>query len=163
MAGKQIKQPAYWAAQITASWQRSLNAIIETGRLLIAAKEGEGRLAHGESLNLIRKHRPFGERVAQCLVKIAQDERLTSVKYPSLLPHMDNPVRVDQARASFSARVPLTAQTGVRIPVGLGAGLFCAMSRGDRALICDRAPRAGGPTLGDGFYSPFVWCFCRGR
>jgi hypothetical protein len=37
-----------FAAKITASWQKAVESILETGRLLIEAKEGPNKLPHGE-------------------------------------------------------------------------------------------------------------------
>src|SRR5215470_5679942 len=75
-----IKQ---YAQKITAAWQRSINAIFETGRLLIEAK---AKLKHGEFRKMIDHALPFKPRTAQMLMKIAADKRLIKAKHASLLP-----------------------------------------------------------------------------
>jgi Protein of unknown function (DUF3102) len=62
-----------WAARIKAAWQRSVDAIFETGRLLIAAK---AKLPHGRFERMVQNELPFGERTAQALMAIAKDARL---------------------------------------------------------------------------------------
>jgi hypothetical protein len=72
-----------WAARIKAAWQKSVDGIFETGRLLIAAK---AKLPHGQFEAMVRNELPFGERTAQCLMAIAKDARLRRAHHGSLLP-----------------------------------------------------------------------------
>ena len=74
---------AFWADRIAARWQESVDAIIDTGRLLCEAKAA---LEHGEFSGLIREKLPFGQRTAQMLMRIAEDPRLSNAKHVSLLP-----------------------------------------------------------------------------
>jgi hypothetical protein len=71
-----------WVQEITATWRKSLESILDTGRLLIEAKE---KLDPGEFLEMIVRDLPFGERTAQRLMAIARDERLTDATHGSLL------------------------------------------------------------------------------
>lgn len=87
MAGRRVpaslKTVADYTAAITESWQRSVEAIMETGRLLVQAKAS---LAHGEFLPMIESALPFGARYAQLIMAVAQDERLQIRSTASLLP-----------------------------------------------------------------------------
>jgi hypothetical protein len=74
---------AHWASRIATAWRKSLEAILETGRLLTAAK---GELDHGEFLAMIERDLPFGPSTAQRLMKIAADERLTNTAHGPFLP-----------------------------------------------------------------------------
>lgn len=72
-----------WAARITATWRQSIEAVIETGRLIAQAKAG---LPHGEFLAMCETKLPFCARTAQMLMRIGADGRLSDAKYVSLLP-----------------------------------------------------------------------------
>lgn len=72
-----------WADRISASWRQSAEAIIETGRLITAAKAA---LEHGEFTAMVETALPFTPRTAQMLMAIAGDPRLTNPKHVSLLP-----------------------------------------------------------------------------
>lgn len=74
---------ADFAARITTTYQRSVEAIIETGRLIAEAKVA---LDHGEFLTMIENNLPFDPRTAQRLMKIAGDARLTDPTRVSHLP-----------------------------------------------------------------------------
>jgi N6-adenosine-specific RNA methylase IME4 len=75
---------AQYAERICAAWRRSAESIIETGRLLIQAKE---ELGHGNWENMIEGGRvPFKIRMAECLMEIARDERLSKPQTIALLP-----------------------------------------------------------------------------
>jgi len=47
MASSVITERTQWAARISAAWQKSVDSIIETGRLLLAAK-ADPKMQHGE-------------------------------------------------------------------------------------------------------------------
>jgi N6-adenosine-specific RNA methylase IME4 len=64
-----------WRVQITAAWQQGVEAIFETGRLLVAARR-DPDLAHGEWQLMVEQDLPFGARTARKLMAIANDERL---------------------------------------------------------------------------------------
>jgi hypothetical protein len=72
-----------YARQITAAWQKGVVTIIETGSLLIRAKDG---LPHGGFGVMIREKLPFGCRTAQQLMKIAQHPVLSNARHASHLP-----------------------------------------------------------------------------
>ena len=72
-----------YASRICAVWRRSAEAIIETGRLLIEAKN---ELKHGEWLAMFDGRLPFTERNAQRLMEIGRDMRLANPTTLSLLP-----------------------------------------------------------------------------
>jgi hypothetical protein len=74
---------ATWAARISACWRASVEAILEVGRLLIAAKEA---LPHGTFGDMVDSDLPFGQRTAQMLIAIAADQRLSNAKHAALLP-----------------------------------------------------------------------------
>jgi hypothetical protein len=83
---KAIKIPAtrrQWAAQINAAWRKSVAAIFETGRILIAAKAS---LEHGQWETMCANDLKFNPRVAQMLMAIEHDRRLAKPKIFSLLP-----------------------------------------------------------------------------
>lgn len=72
-----------WAIRISARWHASIEAVIDTGRLLIEAKAS---LRHGEWGGMIDEMLPFSARTAQTLMKIARDVRLSEPKTLLLLP-----------------------------------------------------------------------------
>ena len=72
-----------WADRITDCWRQSVEAIIDTGRLLSEAKSA---LGHGTFSKLIHEELPFSARTAQRLMAIASDPRLTDATHVSLLP-----------------------------------------------------------------------------
>ena len=75
--------PEAWALRINAAWRRSLEAVIETGRLLIDAKS---RLKHGQWQAMIETQLDFSADTAQRLMAIARDERLTNPAHARFLP-----------------------------------------------------------------------------
>jgi hypothetical protein len=74
-----------FAAQIRASWQKAVESIIETGKLLTAARQA---LGHGKWQTMFEgpDKLPFGERAAEMLMKIARDPVLSNPKFISVLP-----------------------------------------------------------------------------
>lgn len=84
VVGDEVVAADDWASRIGGAWQKSIDAIFETGRLLNAAKAA---LPHGSFTAMIASELPFGERAAQMLMKVAADERLTNAKHASVLPH----------------------------------------------------------------------------
>jgi hypothetical protein len=73
----------YFIEQITAVWNKQVESIVETGRLLIEAKE---QLRHGEFSKMIKEKLPFGERTAQRLMAIANHPVLSKPTHVSVLP-----------------------------------------------------------------------------
>ncbi len=84
-----VRAPAFlktaddYAQAITESWQQSVEAIFETGRLLNAAKDA---LTHGEFTPMVNESLPFGPSTAQRLMKIAADKRLQNRNTVQHLP-----------------------------------------------------------------------------
>jgi N6-adenosine-specific RNA methylase IME4 len=76
---------AAWAERITTAWRKGVEAIIESGRLLLDAK-ADPSLPHGDFLDMIERDLPFGARTAQMLMKIGADPRLANANHASLLP-----------------------------------------------------------------------------
>jgi N6-adenosine-specific RNA methylase IME4 len=72
-----------FAAKITACCQRSVEAVFETGMLLIRAK---ATLPHGEFEAMVAGDLPFGPRSARMLMAIAADPRLLNRNQGSVLP-----------------------------------------------------------------------------
>jgi len=61
-----------------------LDSILETGRLLLKAKEELDE--HGAWLPMIRSHLPFGPNMAQRLMKIARNPILSNTAHAPFLP-----------------------------------------------------------------------------
>ena len=95
---------ANYAQRITACQRKSVNSIIECGRLLIAAKD---ELKHGEFLKMIENNLPFKRSTAQALMKIASDRRITKSQHVGCLPaHWSTLVKLIQLPdAAFEARI----------------------------------------------------------
>jgi hypothetical protein len=72
-----------WAARISACWRASFEGILETGRLLAAAKAA---LQHGDFGKMIEADLPFKANTAQRLMAIAADERISNAAHAPLLP-----------------------------------------------------------------------------
>jgi hypothetical protein len=93
-----------YAQRITACQRKSVESIIECGRLLIAAKD---KLKHGEFLKMIENNLPFKRSTAQALMKIAVDGRIIKNQRAGCLPaHWPTLVKLTQLRdAAFEARI----------------------------------------------------------
>jgi Protein of unknown function (DUF3102) len=74
-----------WATRIWAVWQKSVDNIIETGRLLHAAK-ADPKMRHGEWGTMVESDLPFNRHTAYKLMQIAGDNRLTNVSPGKHLP-----------------------------------------------------------------------------
>jgi hypothetical protein len=80
-----------YARQIKSIWQKAVESIIETGRLLIKAKTAlKDKQGHGKWLSMFdesnKNKLPFGERTAQMLMEIAEHPILSNPKFTSVLP-----------------------------------------------------------------------------
>ena len=95
---------AKYAQRITACQRKSVDSIIECGRLLIAAKD---ELKHGEFLRMIANNLPFKRSAAQALMKIASDGRITKYQHAGCLPaHWSTLAKLTQLPdAAFEARI----------------------------------------------------------
>ena len=72
----------HWAIRINSSYRQSVEAIIQTGKLLIEAKAA---VDHGDWLPLVEQL-DFSDKQAQRLMKIAHDPRIAKGTHGSLLP-----------------------------------------------------------------------------
>jgi hypothetical protein len=68
---------------IGVAWQKGVESIIETGRLLIAAKD---EIAHGEFVAMIENELPFAPRTAERLMAVASNRILSNPTHVSHLP-----------------------------------------------------------------------------
>ena len=74
---------ADFAQRINAAWRKGFEAVIETGRLIAAAK---AKVEPGEFLAMVENDLPFTARTAQRLMAIAADKRITDATHVSHLP-----------------------------------------------------------------------------
>ena len=91
LAKAPTKTRAQWAKQICASAQRTVGSILETGRLLIAAKKA---LDHGEFESMIANDLPFDASTA------ANEDRprpSNSCPWARFAGGMANDLRIDDA------------------------------------------------------------------
>jgi N6-adenosine-specific RNA methylase IME4 len=72
-----------WAVKILKVWQAALESIIETGRLLRAAKKD---LDHGEFMKMVKEDIGFSISKAERLMKIAADARITDSAHMPIMP-----------------------------------------------------------------------------
>ena len=72
-----------WPRRIAARWRQSLDSIIETGRMIADAKAD---LPHGEFLGMVKTALPFGPRMAEMLMAIGADCRISNSKCVAILP-----------------------------------------------------------------------------
>ena len=83
-----------FAVKITATWQKAVASIIQTGQLLIQAKRD---LTHGQFASLfddppsgdcgrVERRVPFSQRTAERLMRIAGNKVLTNATHASNLP-----------------------------------------------------------------------------
>jgi hypothetical protein len=79
--------PAYWAEKISARWQDAVQSIIDTGLLLIEAKDALDHGEWGEMFKPGAKPRlPFGQSTANKLVKIADHKVVSDSEHVPNLP-----------------------------------------------------------------------------
>jgi hypothetical protein len=76
----------YHTERISEAWQKSVEAIIETGRRVLAAKEGPNKLPHGEFLKMVNEDLPFGEDAAEQLMAIAAHPVISNSEHVRNLP-----------------------------------------------------------------------------
>ena len=76
-----------WTSLICSAWQKGVELILETGQMLIQAKE---ELEHGTFQNMVQLKLPFGSRTARRLMTIARHPvplKTDPVRFASLLDH----------------------------------------------------------------------------
>ncbi len=74
-----------WVQRISVAWRSSIEGILETGRLLIEAKN-DPNIPHGSYISMIENDLPFKRITAFRLAKIAEDHRLSNVAHVKHLP-----------------------------------------------------------------------------
>jgi Protein of unknown function (DUF3102) len=74
---------ARWAKRIRAASRKTVESMIQTGKLLIEAKR---KLGHGDFVAMVRNDLPFKERTAQRLMNIARSPAISKASNWSLLP-----------------------------------------------------------------------------
>ncbi|HWV19506.1 MAG TPA: hypothetical protein VN036_00585 [Devosia sp.] len=83
IVGDETYEVEAWARRIGGAWQKSIDAIFETGRLISEAKAA---LPHGAFGKMIANDLPFGADAAQRLMAIAADTKLTNAEHVRHLP-----------------------------------------------------------------------------
>ena len=85
-----LHDAAYYAASINSEWRKSVQGVLEVGRLLIKANE---KCDHGEFLRMFKGSKnavidplPFGEKTAQRLMKVASNEVIANGAHAHHLP-----------------------------------------------------------------------------
>jgi len=79
------KELAKWRLKIELAWQKSVEGVIEVGKLVKQAKD-----ELGVSFTLLATELPFSSSVAAYLIKIAENPVLTNPEYFSRLPNSYN-------------------------------------------------------------------------
>ena len=75
-----------WVSRICSAWQKSVEGILETGRLLCDAKD-DPKMQHGSWLQMIKHELPFSDSTAERLMVIWQHPQLSkSAHVPNLPP-----------------------------------------------------------------------------
>jgi hypothetical protein len=74
---------ARWAKRIRLASRKTVESMIQTGKLLIEAK---AKLKHGEFIAMLRSDLPFGPRTAQRLMRIAGNPAISKASNWSHLP-----------------------------------------------------------------------------
>lgn len=118
---------ADFAARITTTYRRSVEAIIETGRLIAEAKLA---LDHGEFLSMVANDLPFGASTAARLMKVAADERLS------------NPAHVQHLPASWGTLYEISKLSPAQFDARIADGTISPrMERRDIAMVFKRERR----------------------
>jgi hypothetical protein len=76
----------YHAARISEAWQKSVEAIVETGQRVRDAKEGPDQLPHGQFIAMVNADLPFTRSTAFRLMAIARDSVISNVAHGQHLP-----------------------------------------------------------------------------
>jgi Protein of unknown function (DUF3102) len=82
-AQESLIEHAEWTSRIAAAWQKGVEAILETGRLLIEAKAA---LKYGEFKSMVQLKLPFNPGTAQRLMAIARHPVISNAAHAPLLP-----------------------------------------------------------------------------
>lgn len=82
-------QPKTWEAyahEVCVAWRKAVASIIETGLILLEAKEGPYRLRHGAFEAMVRTKLPFAASTARKLMAIARHPVLSNRSHVNVLP-----------------------------------------------------------------------------
>ncbi|MBF0423886.1 MAG: hypothetical protein HQL73_12945 [Magnetococcales bacterium] len=137
-----------YALKISVSWQKSVEAIFETGRLLIEARE---RLGRDGFVEMIGSELPFSDGTALRLMKVAKDQRLTALLQSTLtLPAPKDPepqpIRTSILPSSWYTLYELTQLTDDQFKLALDERLIRSdMDRKQAIKLKSLAP--GRPNL----------------
>ncbi|MBF0583086.1 MAG: DUF3102 domain-containing protein [Magnetococcales bacterium] len=74
---------APFVARIRAEWRKSLEGILEVGKILVEAK---AKLGHGQYMKMIENDLPFGYDTANKIKAIAEDKRMLNMELVPYLP-----------------------------------------------------------------------------
>lgn len=125
------RDPEAWALRINSAWRRSLESVIETGRLLIDAKAN--LVERGQWQRMVATLLDFSPDTAQRLMAIARDDRLTNTAHVRFLPR------------SYSTLHELTKLSDEEFQRGLAEKIICPeMERKDVEIIRPTLRRAEG-------------------
>lgn len=83
IANQDVAGADAWARRIGGAWQKSIDAIFETGRLIAEAKAA---LPHGEFEKMVDSDLPFAGSTARRLMMIAKDDKLANRAHAHVLP-----------------------------------------------------------------------------
>lgn len=128
--------------KIGASWQKSIDAIFETGRLLIEARLV---IEHGKFNEMIDEDLPFNNATARKLIKIAEDQRLLSLAKPeqALLAPDNQMARQEYVRrlpSSWTVLYELTQLNDEQFKVAVEEGKIHSMLGHKDAIHLKRIP-----------------------
>lgn len=126
-----------YATRIVAAWNKTLEAIVEVGHLLVEAKEAHPRTF----TTMVETQLPFSIRTAQQLMRIANDKRIAKAIHGSLLP------------TSWRTLYYLTTLSDSEFERGISDGIICSdMERKDLAPLkqAARRERSGADTVQNG-------------
>ena len=83
------RELANWRKRIETAWQKSVESVIEVGKLVQQAKE-----ELGASYSLLETELPFSSTVAAFLIKIVEHPVLSNPKYFPKLPNKYNSCKI---------------------------------------------------------------------
>jgi hypothetical protein len=111
---------AMWAAQISAAWCKSTEAICAVGQHISEAK---AELPHGQFEEMIKTELPFGPRTARMLMAVEKDARISA--HGSEMP------------SSWRTLYELTRLADEQFKIGIDSGVINPeMQRSDVAALC---------------------------
>ena|SRR5215204_3458378 len=118
-----------FAARITVAWKKQVQSILETGRLLIEAKDA---LGYGHWGAMIERKLPFGERTAQSLMEIAKHPVLSNPQHAAVSP----------PHWATLSRLTMLPDAELKSLIADG-GINCETTRGEVEEIIDGVRKGG--------------------